>query len=124
MNLLSSIASVGQRVRDAAGKVAKKAATIARRSGFGDEVARVETAVQHVRTAVSESSDMARDAAADALAKGGAALGAGAAARVGSRQNVYRRALSLFDSPAKRRAWAIGAGIVVVALVLYFTRKR
>jgi hypothetical protein len=127
MNLFTSLATVGQRIRDAGkkvGAVAEKAAAVARRAGFGGEVARVEDAVRHVKTAVSEASNMARDAAADALAKGGAGAGAALGARVGSQSNVYRRALSLFDSPAKRNAWAIGAGtVVVVALVLFFTRS-
>lgn len=127
MNLLTSIAAAGRVVRDKVSQAARRAAELARRSGLGSEVARVEDAAALIRNAVTEGVARARDAAADALAKSGAGLGAVAAARVGSRNNVYRRALSLFDSPAKRAAWIVVAVVValIVAGALYSrVRKR
>jgi len=127
VNLLSGISAAGAFVSRITSTAAKKVAAVARRE-FDSELAGLDDAVQHVRTAVSEGTDMARGAAADAIAKGAAKAGVATAARVGPRGNVYERAVAYFGTPEKRRRALIiavvGLVVVVVIVGVYVIRRK
>jgi hypothetical protein len=123
MNLLTAAASAANWVGTKAKEAVKKVSEIAQQQLSG-ELGRVKDSVTLVRNAVTDASNKARDAAADAIAKSAAGVGIQVASRVGTEGNVYQRASAFLDlSPEKRNLLMWGAIALAAVAIFYVARK-
>lgn len=123
MNILSAIGRgltfVGQKAKEAVKKVGEIAKT-----ELSGELARVREAGVLVRQAVSDASDRARDAAADAIAKSAAGIGIKAAERVATEDHWTRRASAFLDIDPEKRKWLLWGGVILAIFLIFVIARK